>query len=149
MMIRSDSRGKVSLRSANYAEPPRIFFNLMQERSDVERMIRAMHAVREVYAQEPLRSLVIKETVPGSAFVTDGQLEQVIREQCTIAEHPISTCKMGVDADAVVSPELKVHGIEGLRVADASVMPTIPTGNTNAPVIMIAEKAADHIRGRL
>jgi choline dehydrogenase len=149
MIIRSDSRGKVTLRSANYRDPPSIRFNLMQERSDVDRMIRAMRAAREVYAQEPLRSLIIEETLPGAAFVTDEELVQVIREQCTIAEHPIGTCKMGVDQEAVVSPELKVHGIEGLRVVDASVMPTIPTGNTNAPAIMIAEKAADHIRRRL
>jgi choline dehydrogenase len=139
----------VTLRSANYRDPPSIRFNLMQERSDVDRMIRAMRAAREVYAQEPLRSLIIEETLPGAAFVTDEELVQVIREQCTIAEHPIGTCKMGVDQEAVVSPELKVHGIEGLRVVDASVMPTIPTGNTNAPAIMIAEKAADHIRRRL
>jgi choline dehydrogenase len=146
-MIREESRGTVTLRSAKPSDPPRILFNLFTERSDVERMIRGIRAAREIYAQEPLRSLIVRELVPGPA-TSDADLEKFIRETGAITQHSVGTCRMGIDENAVVDAELKVRGIAGLRIADASVMPNVPGGNTNAPTIMVAEKASDLIRGR-
>ena len=147
-MIREDSRGTVTLRSANPADPPRIRFNLFTEPSDVARMIRGIRAAREVYAQEPLKSLIVREIMPGPERTSDTDLARYIRETGQITQHPVGTCRMGVDATAVVDAELKVRGIERLRVIDASVMPNVPGGNTNAPTIMVAEKGADLIRGK-
>ncbi len=147
-MIHEDSRGEVTLRSANPADPPRILFNLFRERSDVERMIRGIRAAREIYSREPLRSLIVGEMAPGREVVSDAQLEEYIRRTGEITQHPVGTCRMGLDDRAVVDAQLKVHGLAGLRVVDASVMPNVPGGNTNAPTIMVAEKGADLIRGR-
>lgn len=147
--LRSASAGRVELASSNPAEPPRIFLNLLQQQSDADRLLRGLKALRALFAQAPLSELVTCETMPGANLQTDAQLLEFIRAACVSGEHPVGTCKMGNDAAAVVDPELKVRGIDGLRVVDCSVMPTVPTGNTNAPVIMIAEKASDHIRGRL
>jgi len=147
-MIREDSRGRVRLRSAHPADPPRILFNLFSASSDVARMIRGIRAARHLYAQEPLKSLVVRESVPGAEYRTDAELTRFIRDTGAITQHPVGTCRMGVDAAAVVDAALRVRGLQGLRVADASVMPNVPGGNTNAPTIMVAEKAADLIRGR-
>ena len=149
-MIKQDSRGEIWLRSADPADPPRILFNLFKERSDMERAIRGLKAIRDVYGREPLRSLTADEILPGSAKKTDADLEQFVRDTGAITQHPVGTCKMGVagDAGAVVDAELKVRGVDALRVIDASVMPDVPGGNTNAPTIMIAEKGADLLLGR-
>jgi len=147
-MIREDSRGTVTLRSADPRDPPRILFNLFQEPSDVRRMIRGIRAARAVYAQEPLRSLIVRELTPGVDQQSDADLERFVRSTGAITQHAVGTCRMGRDAHAVVDAELRVNGLEGLRIADASVMPNVPGGNTNAPTIMIAEKASDLLRGR-
>jgi len=149
-MIRQDSRGVVSLRSADPLDAPRIVFNLFEQRSDLERMVRGIRAARRIYAQEPLQRFVGAELVPGADLTSDAQLEAFVLKVGAITQHPVGTCKMGIDGDrtAVVDRELKVRGIEGLRVVDASIMPNVPGGNTNAPAIMIAEKGADLIRGR-
>ncbi len=149
-MIREDSRGEVTLRSADPLDPPKILFNLFQQPSDVARMIRGIKAAREIYTSEPLRSLTEAEAMPGEAAQTDEALEGFIRATGEITQHPVGTCRMGPDGDrmAVLDAELRVRGIDGLRVADASVMPNVPGGNTNAPAIMVGEKAADLIRGR-
>jgi choline dehydrogenase-like flavoprotein len=147
-MIREESRGLVTLRSANPADPPRILFNLFQERSDVERMIRGIRATRDIYSQAPLKGLIRRELAPGPDKVSDADLEEYIRNTGAITQHPVGTCRMGLDERAVVDAELKVRGVDGLRVIDASVMPNVPGGNTNAPTIMVAEKGADLIRGR-
>jgi choline dehydrogenase len=149
-MIRQDSRGIVTARSADPLEPPRILFNLFQQRSDLTRMVRGIRAARRIYAQAPLQHLVGEELIPGSQLDSDAQLESFVLEVGAITQHPVGTCRMGSepDPDAVVDAELKVRGTEGLRVIDASVMPNVPGGNTNAPTIMIAEKGADLIRGR-
>jgi choline dehydrogenase len=148
-MIRQDSRGAVTLRSADPHAAPRILFNLFKERSDVERAIRGLKIIRDIYHHEPLRSLIGAEISPGENVVTDADLEKYVRANGAITQHAVGTCKMGVDADpaAVVDAQLRVRGIEGLRVVDASIMPDVPGGNTNAPAIMIAEKGADMIRG--
>ena len=150
-MIRQDSRGFVTLRSADPLDPPIIQFNLFQAPSDMARMIRGIRAARKIYGAEPLASLTTGEATPGLQVETDAQLEAFIRATGAITQHPVGTCRMGVDGDpgAVVDAELKVRGVRGLRVADASILPNVPGGNTNAPAIMIGEKAADLIRGRI
>jgi choline dehydrogenase len=104
--------------------------------------------VREFFSTPPASTLVAEERVPGIAVQSDDEIDAWVRRMVGTAMHPTSTCAMGIDDRAVVDAELRVHGLEGLRIVDASVMPTIPGGNTNAPVIMIAEKASDLILGR-
>jgi len=149
-MIRQDSRGHMTLRSANPLDPPRITFNLFQEQSDVDRMIRGIRAARAIYNSAPLSGFHAEETLPGDSVRSDAALEKFVRSVGAITQHPVGTCRMGTerDAGAVVDTELRVRGVQALRVIDASVMPDIPGGNTNAPAIMIAEKGADAIRGR-
>jgi len=149
-MIKQDSRGEVRLRSADAHDAPRILFNLFKERSDVDRAIRGLKAIRDIYHREPLRSLIADETLPGDQVVSDADLETFIRDTGAITQHAVGTCRMGAEGDvgAVVDASLRVRGVDSLRVIDASVMPDIPGGNTNAPAIMIAEKGADLIRGR-
>ena len=149
-MIREDSRGVVSLGSPDPLAPPKILFNLFKERSDVERMIRGIRAARQIYTAPPLGELTLPEAMPGADAQSDEALEGFIRATGEITQHPVGTCRMGPDGDrmAVLDAELKVRGIGGLRVADASVMPNVPGGNTNAPAIMVGEKAADLIRGK-
>jgi choline dehydrogenase len=149
-MIKQDSRGEVRLRSADAHDPPRILFNLFKEKSDVERAIRGLKAIRDIYGREPLRGLVADEILPGGKVVSDADLERFIRDAGAITQHAVGTCQMGIDSEpnAVVDAALKVRGVDALRVVDASIMPDVPGGNTNAPTIMIAEKGADLIRGR-
>jgi len=149
-MIRQDSRGHMTLRSGTPTDPPRIRFNLFQEQSDVDRMIRGIRAARAIYNSAPLSRFHAEETLPGDALQSDAELEKFVRSVGAITQHPVGTCRMGTerDADAVVDTELRVRGVQALRVIDASVMPNIPGGNTNAPAIMIAEKGADALRGR-
>jgi choline dehydrogenase len=142
------SRGWVKLRSANPADPPRILINMFAESSDLDAMVRAVKVSREIYAQQPLRAMIRREALPGADVQTDAQLREYIRHNAGHRAHPVGTCRMGNDADAVVDAQLRVHGIAGLRVADASVMPEVPSGNTNLPSIMIGEKAADLLLGR-
>lgn len=149
-MIKQDSRGEITLKSADPHDPPRILINLFKEQSDVDRMIRGIRAARKIYNSEPLKSLIGDEISPGTEVESDADLEAFVRNTGAITLHPVGTCKMGVDTDpmAVLDDELRVRGVEGLRVIDASVMPDVPGGNTNAPTIMVAEKGADLIRGR-
>jgi choline dehydrogenase len=148
-MIKQDSRGEVMLRSAKAEDAPRIRFNLFKERSDMERAIRGLKAIRDIYHREPLRRLIAGELVPGDRVVTDADHEKFIRDTGAITQHAVGTCKMGAATDkySVVDASLKVRGVDALRIIDASIMPDVPGGNTNAPAIMIAEKAADLIRG--
>jgi len=149
-MIKQDSRGEVTLRSKDPFDPPKILLNLFKERSDVDRMIRGIRAARKIYGQPPLADMHGPEDMPGEALQSDAELEAFVRDTGAITLHPVGTCKMGVESDpmAVVDDQLRVRGVEGLRVIDASVMPNVPGGNTNAPTIMIAEKAADLLRGK-
>jgi choline dehydrogenase len=101
-----------------------------------------------MYGQGPLGEMIERELKPGPEVKSDAELDAYIRASMDLDHHPTSTCAMGHDAMAVVDPQLKVHGIEGLRVVDASVMPRVNGGHTNAPTLMIAEKAADLIRGK-
>jgi choline dehydrogenase len=147
--MRSASRGSVTLRSKDPGEAPRILFNYMSQTSDWEEFRRAIRLTREIFATEPMAGFVDHEIQPGEAQ-TDAELDAVIREHAESAYHPCGTARMGRRDDpmAVVDPETRVIGVEGLRLADSSVFPLIPNGNLNAPSIMVGEKAADHILGR-
>lgn len=149
-MIRPESRGRLELGSADPLAPPRITLGLFEKAIDMTRMLGAIRLGRALFAQPALQRFAPREDVPGPQCTDRDSLEAFVRRTCGIGQHPVGTCRMGRDRDplAVVDEQLRVHGVEGLRVVDASVMPTIPGGNTNAPTIMIAEKAADMIRGR-
>lgn len=146
-LLRQKSRGSVALRSAEPADKPVIRLNLLDDPSDLEVFRAAVRAVRRLYRTPPQAELTGTELIPGEAHQNDNEIDAALREHVAITHHPVGTCKMGRDALAVVDPELRLHGIDGLRVADASIMPTIPGGNTNAATLMIAEKAADLILG--
>ena len=147
-LLHPESRGWVKLRSDNPRDTPRIFFNMFGEQADLDTMIRAIRCSRELFAHKPLSDLVDIELSPGAALKSDIELGQFLRRTVSHRHHPVGTCAMGVGPTAVVDAALRVRGVEGLRVIDASVMPDEPSGNTNVPTIMIAEKAADMIRGR-
>ncbi|WP_404712916.1 GMC family oxidoreductase [Sphingomonas sp. MMS24-J13] len=142
------SRGWVKLKSADPRDLPAVQLNLMTDPADLAQMRDAIRAVRRIYRTEPQGSLLGAERLPGEAVESDDALDAFIRATCYVAMHPVGTCAMGMGAESVVDSELKVIGVKGLRVVDASVMPTVPGGNTNAPVMMVGEKAADLIRGR-
>lgn len=137
------SRGRVALRSADPMDPPRIALNLFSHEDDRRGMRAAIRAARAIYATEPMASLVDGEMLPGGELRSDDELDGAIRALGGITHHPVGTCAMGTGPRAVVDPRLQVHGVAGLRVADASIMPTIVGGNTNAATLMIGEKAAD------
>ena len=143
------ARGQVWLRSADPAAKPRIITNSLSEPEDVESLLAGMQLAREIAAQGALREIVLKELKPGEAVLERGDLEADLRRRLMLIYHPVGTARMSdTYADAVVDSQLRVHGLDALRVIDASVMPLIPGGNTNAPTIMIAERGADIIRGR-
>ena len=147
-VLHPESRGSVRLRSADPADKPRIQFNMFTRPADMAAMIRGIRICRDLYRQAPLQDLVSGEIFPGDAVQDDAALEAAIRAGAGHRSHPVGTCRMGLDDGAVVDGALRVRGIEGLRVVDASIMPEIVGGNTNVPTIMIGEKAADLIRGR-
>ena len=138
--------GRLTLRSNNPADPPRILLNLFGAQADIDTVIRGIHIARDMFTREPLASLVVGERLPGAKLTTDVELTDYIRNIASTTQHPCGTCRMGTDDMAVVDGALRVRGIDGLRVVDASVMPTIPSGHINAPTIMIAEKGADMIQ---
>jgi choline dehydrogenase len=138
-------RGSVRLRSADPFAPPEIRFNFLRNESDMRVMIAGVRIARSIARQHALQKLMVEETSPGVAIRTDEDIAADVRRRGVSNLHPVGTCGMGRGPKAVVDPRLKVHGLAGLRVVDASVMPVIVAGNTNAPTIMIAEKAADMI----
>ena len=142
------SRGRLTLAGADPFTPPLIDPNLLSEDEDVQPLIRGIRLVRRIFASPAFARYRAHETAPGSSAQSDDELIAYIRAEAYTVHHPVSTCRMGADEMAVVDPQLRVAGIEGLRVADASVFPSIIGGNTNAAVVMIAEKAADMILGR-
>jgi choline dehydrogenase len=138
--------GSVSLRSSDPKDAPMIQMNFLQSEADVQKLVTGIKLLRNLFNASALDEFRGKEIAPGADKQSDAALDAYVRETCSTVWHPVGTCKMGTDPIAVVDPELRVHGIEGLRVVDASIMPTITTGNTNAPTIMIGEKAADLIK---
>ena len=147
VLLRPDSRGAVTLRSGDPHDKPKIQFNLLKEASDRDTFRRMIRFARRFFETEPAASLVAAPIAPAGDVQSDADIDAYVRSMVGTAMHPTSTCSMGTGAEAVLDAECRVHGLQGLRVVDASVMPTIVGGNTNAPVIMIAEKAADMILG--
>jgi choline dehydrogenase len=148
--MRSKSRGQVTLRSADPADHPKIEFNYMSDPQDWIDFRKCIRLTREIFAQAAFDPFRGREIQPGEAAQSDEALDDFIREHAESAYHPCGTCKMG-DADdpmAVVDPETRVIGVAGLRVADSSIFPRVPNGNTNGPSLMVGEKAADHILQR-
>ena len=146
--LRPRSVGSVTLSSADSKAEPIIDPNYHTDPYDREMSLRAIRMVREILAQKPMSQYIASERLPGPEARADADLMAYVRQYACCDYHPVGTCKMGVDPMAVVDPELRVRGLEGLRVADASIMPVLLSGNTNAPTMMIAEKAADMIRSR-
>ncbi len=144
--LRPRSVGSVTLASADPLAEPVIDPNYHADPLDRRMSVAAIRAVREILAQSPMAPHIRGERLPGPAARTDDEILAYVRQYGCCDYHPVGTCRMGVDAMAVVDPALRVRGVEGLRVADASVMPVLISGNTNAPTMMIAEKAADMIR---
>jgi choline dehydrogenase len=144
--LRPDGRGTVRLKSPDPLAAPEIRFNFLKSAYDFEALMQGMHICREIARQPALKPFVVEEILPGPQIVSDADLKADIRARGVSNLHPVGTCRMGREADAVVDPQLRVHGIDGLRVADASIMPSIIAGNTNAPTIMIGEKCADMVR---
>ncbi|MEI4470814.1 choline dehydrogenase [Frigidibacter sp. MR17.24] len=148
--MRSRSRGAVTLRSADPAEKPVIRFNYMSQDSDWEEFRRCVRLTREIFEQPAFAPHVRHEIQPGAALQSDAEIDSFIREHAESAYHPCGTARMGAADDpmAVVDPEARVIGVEGLRVADSSIFPQITNGNLNAPSIMVGEKVADHLLGQ-
>ena len=143
--MRPESRGYIHIRSADPHQPPAINFNFLSSPIDAEVTVRAVRIARAVMTAPAMAHLGVTELAPGASRTTDDEILEWVRSAAETTYHPVGTCKMGSDPMAVVDNQLRVHGIEGLRVADASIMPTLTSGNTNAPSIMIGEKAADMV----
>jgi choline dehydrogenase len=147
--LRPDSRGEIKLRSADPADPPAMQPNYLSAETDQQTIVAGLKLCREILAQPQMERFIASEFLPGPEVRSDDELLDFARRRGGTVYHPTSTCRMGVDAMAVVDPELRVRGIEGLRVADASVMPTVVSGNTNAATIMIGERCADLVRASM
>jgi choline dehydrogenase len=144
--LRPDARGHVRIKSPNPSVAPSILFNFLKTPYDLEALTAGMRLARKITQQPTLASFVAEEVFPGPTVNTNREFEAAIRAQGISNLHPVGTCRMGSDRAAVCDPRLQVNGVERLRVVDASIMPCILAGNTNAPTIMIAEKAADMIK---
>ncbi len=144
-LLRPESRGSVQIQSVDPLQAPAIRPNYFSAEKDCGVLLAGMKATRRLADTAAMRRYVVREHDPGASCVSDADLLDHLRLRGGISYHPVGTCKMGNDASAVVDDRLRVHGIHGLRVVDASIMPTIVSGNTNAPTIMIAEKGADMI----
>ncbi len=146
-LARPQSRGWVRLANADPFAAPRIQLNLLDRPEDMHALIQGVRQVRRIMTQSALADDIVEEIVPGAGQASDAELETFVRNTCQHAYHPVGTAKMGRDKMSVVDDTLKVHGLERLRIADASIMPSIVSGNTNAACIMIGEKCADLVRG--
>ena len=144
-LLRPKSRGQVSLFNSNPLASPKIDLNMLSHPDDVRDLTVGVRATRKLLAASAFSEFMADEVYPGEGCQSDEAIEEFLRRKANHIYHPVGTCKMGVDDMAVVDPRLKVHGLQNLRVADASVMPSIIGGNTNAPTYMIAEKASDMI----
>jgi len=144
--LRPESLGSIHIRSADPAAQPAIRFNFLADQIDRDTMVAGFKMMRRIVGAAPLDAFRGEEYSPGAECDSDAAIEQWIRENSETAYHPIGTCRMGPGPNTVVDDHLRVHGLEGLRVADASIFPTMPSGNTNAPSIMVGEKCADLIK---
>jgi choline dehydrogenase len=144
-MVRPVSRGSLRLTGPAPEDPVALNPNILACASDLESLVAAVDLCRRIGAADALREWGAVERYPGPSIDSPVAVREYVRETAITYHHQVGTCKMGTDAAAVVDPQLRVHGIEGLRVADASIMPTVTTGNTNAPSIMIGERAAEFV----
>jgi 4-pyridoxate dehydrogenase len=147
-VLHPESRGEVTLRSADPRAKVKIRQNIFSNPNDLAKLRQGFRLARELAAQKPLDGIRGEEMSPGKDVQTDDQVDAWIKKVVMTAHHPCGTCAMGVQDDAVLDPELRVRGVESLRVVDASAMPDIVSGNINACVIMIGEKGADLVRGK-
>lgn len=148
-VLRPKSRGRVLLRSADPFDAPAILNNFLVEPEDQALNLTGLKIARQIHAQPAFDAFRGEESAPGASIIDDEELERYLRQTSAPHYHPVGTCRMGLDEEAVVDPQLRVRGLDGLRVIDASVMPRLIGGNTNGPTIMIGEKGADHVRGRI
>lgn len=148
MLMHPASRGSVDLAGSDPEAAPVVHFNYLRDDRDVATLINGITHLREIFAQAAFDAYRGREVVPGAALATDSDLETFLRTNLRSTHHPCGTCRMGSDADAVVDGQGRVQGADALRVIDASIMPTLTSGNINAPVIMLAEKLADAILGK-
>jgi choline dehydrogenase len=144
--LRPESLGSIHIRSADPREQPAIRFNFLDDPIDRATTVAGVKIMREIMATTAMEPYRGDEMSPGPEVGTEQEIEQWMRDSSETSYHPMGTCRMGPGPNTVVSDQLKVHGMEGLRVADASIFPTMPSGNTNAPAIMVGEKCADLIR---
>jgi choline dehydrogenase-like flavoprotein len=147
-LLHPDSRGEILLRSADPRDPPRICYNFFSVPSDLARLRLGFRIARDLAHQAALDPYRGPETHPGDQVKTDAQIDAWLRRTVITAHHPAGTCPMGTLPGSVLDPQLRVHGVAGLRVVDASAMPDLVSAHINACVLMMAEKAADLIRGR-
>jgi choline dehydrogenase len=145
--LQPESRGRIRLCSDDPRDAPLIFANYLQQPRDLSVLLEAVQLSRRILQAPPFDAYRGVEVFPGPQATTEAALLDFIRSKAETIYHPVGTCRMGTDARSVVNAAAHVHGIDGVRVVDASIMPTIVSGNTNAPTIMIAEKVADHILG--
>ena len=146
-LLRSNSRGKIELKSSRPSDPPSIVFNYLESGLDYEELRCGIEKTREIFRADAFIPYVGNEITPGVSVSKSHQLDLFIRQSLRSTKHPCGTCRMGQDDGSVVDQQGRVHGVNALRVVDASIMPDITSGNTNAPTIMIAEKIADHLLG--
>ena len=146
VLLRPEGRGWVKLASADPAQPPRILSNVLSTENDRAFFRRVIPQMREILATAPLADVVKGEMLPGPGVQSTEEIDAWVRQFVGTAMHPVGSCAMGTGPEAVCDAQLRVRGLDGLRIADASVMPRIVGGNTNAATIMIGEKAADLIR---
>jgi choline dehydrogenase len=147
VLLAPASRGHVRLRSSDPADHPRILNNMLSREAEVEAVLKALGLIEELAARQPLAGLLGEQLNPGGAVRDREQRIAWLRATCEHLYHPVGTCRIGPEGEGVVDPELRVHGVDGLRVVDASVMPRITSGNTNAATYMIAERGAALISG--
>ena len=143
--LRPVSRGHIELQSSDPDVAPKIYANYLDDEKDIKHMIEGVNKIREVFNTPTMKNLGATEIQPGSIYQTDDEIDSFIRSESLSVYHPVGTCKMGKDNLAVVSDRLKVRGVDALRVVDASIMPRITSGNTNAPTVMIAEQGSRFI----
>ncbi|ARN76238.1 hypothetical protein BST96_00195 [Oceanicoccus sagamiensis] len=144
-LLKPESRGHIALASADINDPPKIHYQLLDKEADIRRLLSGVKQVREIFNHPDFAPYKIAEVSPGDNIQSDQALEQAIRKEVSIIYHPVGSCKMGQDQQAVVDHKLNVHGLKNLIIADASIMPVTVSGNTNSTTMTIAEKAADNI----
>ena len=148
-LMRTRSRGEIGLRSSDPLEPPRIHYPMLDSEEDIEQLIDACRLARKITEQPAFAGYLGRWRHPDDEVFAGNQLREFVKDMAFPMYHPVGTCRMGNDPNSVVDPALKVRGVDGLWVIDASIMPTLVTGNTNATVIMIGERGADLVKSAL